>query len=121
MASKSSFLPVIAQSREEAPRMKCNNPDFWIDLKRIATQNKNEKVMGAYHCLCRYFEKGIPHDKTFEYFTLVSLITQEFKQLKEIETQTALEPHFANIMNETVDKTTTKNLQIREVTVKEIR
>ncbi|PLW52677.1 hypothetical protein PCANC_14113, partial [Puccinia coronata f. sp. avenae] len=116
-----ALITLIAQSREEAPRMKCNNPSFWIDLERIATQNKNEKVMGAYHRLCRYFEKGIPHDKTFEYFTLVSLITQEFKQLKEIETQTALEPHFANIMNETVDKTTTKNLQIREVTVKEIR
>ncbi|PLW52063.1 hypothetical protein PCASD_02041, partial [Puccinia coronata f. sp. avenae] len=105
---------LIAHSIEEAPTMELNDPILWNGFTMIATKTKNEPIMRAYKGLLLYFRNGIPHDKTFDYYQLISKITLDFKQWKETENQKLLKTCSQRTSEEKVKAINDKLLPLRE-------
>jgi hypothetical protein len=76
--------------------------------------------MRAYKSLLLYFRNGIPHDRTFDYYQLISQITHEFKQLKDTETQNLLMIRSQKTSKEKLKAMNNKLLPLRERTPEEM-
>jgi hypothetical protein len=100
--------------------MELNDPILWNGLTMIATKTKNEPIMRAYKSLFLYFRNGIPHDKTFDYYQLISKITLDLKQWKETENQKLLKTCSQRTSKEKVKAINDKLLPLRERTSAEM-
>ncbi|OAV88577.1 hypothetical protein PTTG_12322 [Puccinia triticina 1-1 BBBD Race 1] len=74
---------LIEVCQEMGPSMVAHGPLFWGQLRRIATQEKLEPFLGAYQQLCEFFAKGVPFNRLFDYYTLVSKICSSLKTFGE--------------------------------------
>ncbi|KAH9470848.1 hypothetical protein Pst134EA_004768 [Puccinia striiformis f. sp. tritici] len=71
---------LITVAQEMAPFMTAHGSTFWEQLEIVAAEENLQPLMEAYRQLCEYFHKGVPFDELFEYYTLVSKISQEIKR-----------------------------------------
>ncbi|EFP93891.2 uncharacterized protein PGTG_19904 [Puccinia graminis f. sp. tritici CRL 75-36-700-3] len=70
---------LIKICQKTAPLMISNDVIFWEQLKMVAAKENLKPLVEAYEQLCEFFRNGFPYDRLFEYYKLVSRISNQLK------------------------------------------
>ncbi|WAQ84952.1 hypothetical protein PtA15_5A525 [Puccinia triticina] len=79
---------LIEVCQEMAPSMAAHGPLFWQQLERLAVLEDLMPLYEAYQQLCDFFQKGVPFDRLFEYYKLVSKISSSLKSFGDFHGNT---------------------------------
>ncbi|KAA1094083.1 hypothetical protein PGT21_009282 [Puccinia graminis f. sp. tritici] len=78
-------LLIVCQ--QTGPIMTAHGYEFWDQLEKFSSEYDLKPFLESYKELCEFFAKGFPFDQLFEFYTLVSRIGQNIKQLDNPHSQ----------------------------------
>ncbi|KAA1069122.1 hypothetical protein PGT21_011928 [Puccinia graminis f. sp. tritici] len=97
IAARQYFMILIAELAEVCqdigPSIIAHRDNFWEQLEIVSIRDNFQPLIKAYHKFCQYFKDGAPFDKAFEYYELVTSITNDLIQMEGAEAKRIRSAH----------------------------
>jgi hypothetical protein len=84
---------VVKVCQDIAPSIIAQKEYFWEQLEIVSIRDNIQPLIKAYQKFCQYFKDGAPFDKAFEYYKLVTSITNDLIQMEEAEAKRIRSAH----------------------------
>ncbi|EFP81175.2 uncharacterized protein PGTG_07427 [Puccinia graminis f. sp. tritici CRL 75-36-700-3] len=97
IAPRQYFMILIAELAEVCqdigPSIIAHRENFWEQLEIVSIRDNFQPLIKAYQKFCQYFKDGAPFDKAFEYYELVTSITNDLMQMEGAEAKRIRSAH----------------------------
>ncbi|KAA1123574.1 hypothetical protein PGTUg99_016373 [Puccinia graminis f. sp. tritici] len=99
IAPRQYFMILIAELCQDiGPSIIAHRETFWEQLEIVSIRDNFQPLTKAYQKFCQYFKDGAPFDKAFEYYELVTSITNDLMQMEEAEAKRIRSTHIDKLV-----------------------